>query len=74
MVTFSLENFGMDTLCCQVRYVEANPAGQKSDLGSHHAIELVLDWVGCFLAVLLIKVASALSEACGTCDGIHGSQ
>ncbi len=25
------------------------------DLGNHHAIELLLDRVGCFLAVLLIK-------------------
>ena len=30
--------------------------GQELDLGHHHAIELLLDWVGCFRAVLLINL------------------
>ncbi len=29
--------------------------GQELNLGSHHAVELQLDWVRCFLTVLLIK-------------------
>ncbi len=32
-----------------------NLMGQKLNLGSHHVIELLLDWVTCLQAVLLIK-------------------